>query len=126
MDSPGLKIAARALALICGCLLLAPTLMIQLFLTEPGGGPDFLLAAFLLFGFSCGVLLNFARSGRLVWRAGLVVPVLAIVQDVAILAALDIWPDSRLSHAVFSIAASWAVLLVGYHLFRRRPQSHAV
>ena len=116
--------------MICGCLLLALTFWIQVFLTEAGRGTGHLtatilcnLAALFLFGFPCGVLLNFARTGRRVWRAGLVVPALAIVQDVAVLAALRIPPHSRISHALLSVAASWAVLLVGHHLFRRRPQS---
>ena len=29
---------------------------------------------------------------------------------------------SRISHVVFPVAASWAVLLVGHHFFRRRLQ----
>ena len=122
MNSTRLKLAARALAMICGCLLLALTFWIQVFLTEAGRGTGHLTALFL-FGFPCGVLLNFARTGRRVWRAGLVVPALAIVQDVAVLVALRIPPHSRISHALLSVAASWALLLVGHHFFRRRPQS---
>jgi hypothetical protein len=122
VKSSRLKLAARALALICGCFLLTLTFWIQVFLTESGRAPGHLTALFL-FGFPCGVLLNFARTGRRVWLAGLVVPALAIVQDVAVLAALRIWLHSRINHAVLSVAASWAVLLVGHHLFRRRPQS---
>jgi hypothetical protein len=130
VNSTRLKLAARALAMICGCLLLALTFWIQVFLTEAGRGTGHLTATFLchltalfLFGFPCGVLLNFARTGRRVWLAGLVVPALAIVQDVSVLVALRISPHSRISHALLSVAASWAVLLVGHHFFRRRPQS---
>ena len=70
--------------MICGCLLLALTFWIQVFLTEAGRGPGHLTATFLchlvalfLFGFPCGVLLNFARTGRRVWLAGLVVLLIA-------------------------------------------------
>ncbi len=124
MASPGLRVLARALALICGCFLLLPLLMIQAFLTEAGGAPGY-LTALLVVGFPCGLLLNFARTGRGDWRAGLFVPGLAVVQVVAVLAALQFWPHSRISHSVTSVAASWAVLLIGFYSLRLSQRSHA-
>jgi hypothetical protein len=122
MKPPGLRFCARVLALICGGLLLAPVLAAEIFLSDTHGGQIFLIAL-LGFGFPCGVLLNFARSGRIAWSAGWVVPVLAIVQSAAVLTALRTWPDSRFGHVVLSVAASWAVLVAVHHRVRRQTSA---
>ena len=123
MDSSRFKLAARSLALIFGCFLLAPILVLEVFLSRTAG--PVLPTALLVFGFPCGALLYFARTGRRDWRAGLVVPILVIFQVVAVLASLHMWPHSRVSHVALCVAVSWAVLLAGHYLIRRRPQSRA-
>jgi len=117
--------ALRVLAAVCALGLLAPMFVIQLFPGHTGWSPGIVLGLFA-FGAPSGVLFNFARSGRCAWRAGLVLPLVAIAQSVSVLAAVAAFPHAPAIHIGAAITASWLVVLTAYVLLSfGRSDPHA-
>ena len=110
MASAALENAMRAIAALCGVVLLVPIFVLQLFPGHTGWSPGIVLGLLVLGGPS-GLLLYFARTGRRAWPAAVIIPVIAIVQSASVLAALAAFPRSPAMHMTAGVASSWLVIL---------------
>ena len=125
MDARLKAMLLRFVSALCGVVLLAAVLLIEILFADIGWRSGIVMA-FLALGAPCGMLLFFARSGRRSWLSALVVPVLAIVQSTSISIAVAAFPHSGHMHIAASIAVPWLVALAVYFGRRAaRPNSIA-
>jgi len=110
MGSLAIRHAMRVVAALCGIALLAPLLLLEMFMGDTGWSPGIVLGV-IAFGAPCGLFLYFARTGQHSWYAGLVPPLVALAQSAAILAAVANFPHHPGAHLVSGVVASWLVVL---------------